>query len=95
MTSSFWAGYALKLGIVALALVALSLLARRLRRARLTAGAGNRFFTVIESTMLTPHLSIHVVKVGGRYLCVGGGGAGISTLAELAAEEVDDRLARH
>lgn len=91
---NLWPGYALKLTIVALVLVGLCVLARRLGRARLLACANYRFVSVVESTMISPQLSLHVVKVGTRYLFVGGSSAGIATLAELAPEEVDTWLAR-
>lgn len=91
---NFWPGYALKLTIAALVLAGLCVLARRLGRARLLACANYRFVTVLESTMLSQQLSLHVVKVGTRYLFVGGGNAGVATLAELAPHEVDAWLAR-
>lgn len=87
---SFWGAYALKLASVALLLAGLYALARALRRLRLRDG-GSRLVAVVESTMLSPHLSVHVVRIGTRYFCVGGGDdAGLATLAELTPEEVGD-----
>jgi flagellar biogenesis protein FliO len=88
---NFWAAYALKLALIALLLAGLYALGRLLRRARLIDGAGSRVVTVVESVMLSPHLWVHVVKVGTRYLCVGGGEGAIATLAELTPEEMASR----
>ncbi len=85
---NFWAAYTLKLALVALLLAGVYALARLLHRARFGAAAGSRLVTVLESTMLSPHLCVHVVKVGTRYLCVGAGERGIAPLAELSSEEI-------
>jgi flagellar biogenesis protein FliO len=86
---NFWTAYAMKLTMVALLLAGLFVLARLLRRARFGIGAGSHLVTVVESAMLSPHLWVHVVKVGTRYLCVGGGERGVTPLAELTPEEID------
>jgi flagellar biogenesis protein FliO len=88
---NFWAAYALKLALVALLLGGLYALGRLLRRARLIDCNGSRVVTVVESVMLSPHLWVHVVRVGTRYLCVGGGEGAVATLAELTPEEVAGR----
>jgi flagellar biogenesis protein FliO len=90
---SFWQGYALKLALIALLLAGLFALTRLLRGARFFDGGGSRLVTVVESVMLSPHLWVHVVKVGTRYLCVGGGEGAIAMLTELTPEEVATRHA--
>jgi flagellar biogenesis protein FliO len=87
---SFWAGYGAKLAIVALVLAALYLLARRLRETRLFASP-NRCVSVIESTALSQHAAIHVLRVGTRYFLVGATNCGIATLAELEPDELPVR----
>jgi flagellar biogenesis protein FliO len=90
---SFWSAYALKLALIALLLAGLYALAGLLRRARFFDGGDSRLVTVVESVMLSPHLWVHVVKVGTRYLCVGGSEAAIAMLAELTPGEVAARRA--
>ena len=87
MPSSFWTGYLLKLAIVAVALGALYLLGRRLRRTKLFAPA-NRCLQVIESVMLSPHAGVYVVRAGTRYFLLGVGSGGVTPLAELTSGEV-------
>jgi hypothetical protein len=45
--------------------------------------------TVIESTMLSQHAAIHLLRVGTRYLLIGGGNAGLFKLAEFTAGELE------
>ena len=87
MAGSFWAVYALKLAIVALALWALYLLGRKLRQMRFFASAG-RCVSIVETTILSPHAAISVLRAGRRYFLVAAGTAGIVKLAELAAADV-------
>ena len=94
MSGGFWLNYFLALIIVGLLLGGLWLIVRGLARGRVFASAGRRMVTVIESTMLSQHAAVHVVKVGSRYLLIGGSNANVSTLAELAPEEVDAWLAQ-
>jgi flagellar biogenesis protein FliO len=93
MTWSFWVNYFLALTIVALMLGGLYIIVRGLARGRVFASADRRMVTVLESTMLSQHSSVHVVKVGGRYMLVGGGNGQVSMLAELPADEVEAWLA--
>ena len=83
MPRSFWTNYALALATVALMLAGLHMLARRIARGRSFGSANRRLVTVIESTMLSQHASVHVVKVGARYLVIGAANAALSTLAEI------------
>jgi flagellar biosynthetic protein FliO len=82
VTAAFWATYFERLAIVALVLVTLYFLARRLRDSRLFAHAGRRL-RVVESAMLTPHAALHIVRVGCQYFLVGSGSAGVTRLAEI------------
>jgi flagellar biogenesis protein FliO len=94
MEANLWAGYVLKLAIAALLLAGIWLVTRRLGRARFAVLGERRFLRVVESALLAPHLSLHVVKAGARYFLVGGASANVAALAELAAEDVEAWLAR-
>ena len=93
MSTGFWSNYIFALVVVALMLVGLYVLVRGIARGRVLISADRRLVTVLESTMLSQHVSLHVVKVGGRYLLVGGGSAQVNTLAELPSEDVEPWLA--
>lgn len=75
--------------LVALVLVAMMYIARALQRGRLVTGVGRRLISTVESTMLAQNVTVHVVKVAGRYYVVGGGTAGLTLLTELPANEVE------
>jgi flagellar biogenesis protein FliO len=87
--SSFWEAYVLKLAILGAVLGTLYALARRLKGMKLFSRASGRYVTVIESTMLSPHAAIHLVRFGPRYLLIGCGSAGLSKLAEFSAGELE------
>ena len=90
MSGGFWLNYFLALFVIGLMLLGLWVLVRGLSRGRIFASASRRMVTVLESTMLAQHVSVHVVKVGERYLLLGGGNNGtLAMLAELPPEEVD------
>jgi flagellar biogenesis protein FliO len=55
----------------------------------LVASAGRRLISTVESAMLAQNVTVHVVKIAGKYFVVGGGTAGLSLLAELPANEVE------
>lgn len=93
VSSGFWSNYILALVVVGLMLVGLWVVVRGIARGRVLVSADRRLVTVLESTMLSQHVSLHVVKVGARYLLVGGGNAQVSTLAELPIDEVEPWLA--
>lgn len=84
----FWAAYLVKLAVLGLALWALYALARRLKETKLFA-RGARHVEVIESTMLSPHAGVHLLRVGRRYLVIGGGHAGFVKLTELNQSDLD------
>ena len=82
MTPAFWAAYAAKLAIVGVVLTALYALARWLRSARFFP-RGERCAEIIETTALSPHAALHVVRFGGRRLLIGSAAGGVSRLAEV------------
>lgn len=89
MSTGFWLNYFLALTIVALMLGGLYITVRGLARGRLLASANRRMVTVLESTMLSQHSSVYVVKVGARYMLVGGSNGNVSMLAELPSDDVE------
>jgi flagellar biogenesis protein FliO len=86
MAWAFWGGYVERLAVVASVLAAVYLLARRLRGTKFFTGRA-RCVNVIESTMLSQHAALHVVRVGKRCFLIGSAAGGVSTLAELNAQE--------
>jgi flagellar biogenesis protein FliO len=86
MTAGFWAAYLVKLSIVGVLLTGLYVLARRLRA--VVVRGGHRYVDVVESTMLSPHAAVHLLRVGSSYLLVGGGTAGLAKLAEFPASRL-------
>jgi flagellar biogenesis protein FliO len=89
MPWSFWEAYAVKLLVLGLMLAALYAIARRLKGLRFFARGVDRYVTVIESTMLSQHAAVHLLRVGTRYLLIGGGNAGLFKLAEFSAGELE------
>jgi flagellar biogenesis protein FliO len=89
MPWSFWEAYAVKLLILGLMLTALYAVARRLKGLRFFARGVDRYVTVIESTMLSQQAAVHLLRVGTRYLLIGGGNAGLFKLAEFSAGELE------
>jgi flagellar biogenesis protein FliO len=87
MTWPFWAAYGLRLAVAALVLAALYAGARALRGVRLRSSA-KRCVVVVETTMLSPQATIHLLRVGERYLLLGSGSSGVSMLAELEPRDV-------
>ncbi len=88
MPSSFWEAYVLKLAILGAALLALYALARRLKGVKVFSRGAGGYVTVIESTMLSPHAAVHLLRIGPRYLLIGRGSAGLFKLAEFTAGEL-------
>ena len=95
MAWSFWFNYFLALVVVGLMMLGLIIVTRNMARGRvLSAGANRRLVTLLESTLLSQHVSVHVVRVGNRYLLIGGSNNGATTtLAEISAEDVDAWIA--
>jgi flagellar biogenesis protein FliO len=67
---------------------------RGLARGRVLISSANRLTTVIESTVLSQHSSVHVIKAGTRYFLVGSSNGQVTTLGELPADEVEPWLAQ-
>ncbi len=90
MSSGFWLQYFVALVVVALMLGGLYAVTRGLARSRVLSSADRRLVTVLESTVLTQHSAVHVVKAGTRYLLLGASNnGGVSALGELPAVEVE------
>jgi flagellar biogenesis protein FliO len=66
----------------------LYLIVRVLAQGRLVTFARSRLITVVESTFLSQHTSVHVVKVGSRYYLVGGGSGHVALISELPSDDV-------
>ncbi|MBV8751208.1 MAG: flagellar biosynthetic protein FliO [Candidatus Eremiobacteraeota bacterium] len=77
------------LAVVALLLVGLTYVVRMLNRGRIVASTGKRLVSVVESTFLAQHTTVHVVKVGDRYYLIGGGSAGVTHIADIPADVVE------
>ncbi len=67
----------------------LSYAVRALNRGRLVSASGKRLVSVVESTALSQHTTVHVVKVGDRYYLIGGGSAGVTHIADVPSDVVD------
>ncbi len=92
MTSGFWLSYVFALLVVALLLGGLYLVVRGLARGRILTSANRRLVTVLESTPLSQHSALHVIKVGAKYYLIGGGQGHVTSIAELPTEEVEGWL---
>ena len=90
MTIGLFFQFAYALVIIAIVLFALTWIVRLLSRGRLLAGTASKLVSVVESTFLTQHSTLHVVKVGDRFFVVGGGQAGITLISELPPEQVNE-----
>ena len=66
---------------------------RGLARGRVIASAERRLLTVLESTMLSQHAAVHVVKVGKRYVMIGASNGNVSMLGDLPSDEAETWLA--
>jgi flagellar biogenesis protein FliO len=82
MPIAFWGAYAERLAILALVLCAFYFVVRRLRDTKLFARHGRRV-DVLESTMLSQHAALHLVRVDARYFLIGSAAAGVTNITEL------------
>jgi len=64
-------------------------LAQWFKRKRLTRIGSNRLVTVLESTMLSPQVALHVVKIASRCWLVGSSTTMVSAITELPTNEID------
>ena len=93
MSGGFWLNYFLALFVIGLMLLGLWVLVRGLSRGRIFASASKRMVTVLESTALAQHVAVHVVKVGERYLLIGGGNNGTLSLLGRTSARRSRRVA--
>jgi flagellar biogenesis protein FliO len=89
VAQSFWAAYLVKLALLGALLAALYGLARLLRESRLVPRGRRRHVQLIESAALSPQAAVHLLRIGTRYLLVGGGNACICKLAEFTPGELE------
>lgn len=92
MAAGFWLSYVFALLVVALLLGGLYLVVRGLARGRILSSANRRLVTVLESTPLSQHSALHVIKAGSHYYLIGGGQGHVTSIVELPAEEVESWL---
>ena len=76
--------------MLAALLGALYAIARRLRNRAFWRARGRRFVAVVETTIVTPQLSLHVLRLGGRYVLIGAGSCGARTIAHWASDDASD-----
>ena len=86
MAGGFWTAYVARLAIVAVALILLYAVARRLQSTQLFARRTRRL-ELLESAMLSPHAALHVVRAGARYFLIGSASGGVTRLAELTPRD--------
>jgi flagellar biogenesis protein FliO len=89
MEWTLWLRAVSALALVALLLYGLFWTVRLLSQGRLLALGQNRLLSVIESTVLSQHASVHVVRIGRRYYLVGAGSGTVALISELPAEDVE------
>ena len=81
--------YTFALALVAIVLAALAFAAQWLKRATGFARGGAQFVCVVESAMLSPRASVHVVRVGQRFILVGATDTSVNALIELEGASFD------
>ncbi|MGB8518765.1 MAG: flagellar biosynthetic protein FliO [Candidatus Tumulicola sp.] len=84
---SFWTNYAFALAIVGLVLAGLAVAGRVLKGAGSRSRSGGGHIAIVESVMLSPRASLHVVKAGRRHLLIGSTDAYVCALAEMELEK--------
>ncbi|MGH7661504.1 MAG: flagellar biosynthetic protein FliO [Vulcanimicrobiaceae bacterium] len=89
MDWNLWFRAASALALVALLLYGLFWAVRLLSQGRMLALGQNRLVSVVESSVLSQHASVHVVRIGRRYYLVGAGSGTVALISELPAEEVE------
>jgi flagellar biogenesis protein FliO len=81
----FWIGYAQRLAVVGLLLAGLYVAARALRRSRFF-GRESGSLAVLETTALSPHAWLHLVRAGRRRFIVGSGA--VTFLTDVSEADV-------
>lgn len=66
--------------------------ARLANRTRIVGSPGKRLVTMLETTFLSQHATLHVVKAGSRHLLIGSGNTGPVLITELPDSDVDQWL---
>ena len=89
MELTVWLRAVSALAFVGLLLMALYWALRMLSQGRLLTIGRSKLVSVIESTVLGQHVSVHVVKMGSRYLLLGASSGHVSLIAEMPPEEVE------
>ena len=74
--------------VVGLVLFALQAIARRALRGSAALASSGRIVALLETTTLPQGASLHVLRVGERYLLVGRSASSVATLCEIPAEHV-------
>jgi flagellar biogenesis protein FliO len=89
MELTLWLRAISALALVALLLYGLFWVVRLLSQGRMLALGQSRLVSVIESSFLSQHNSVHVVRIGRRYFLVGAGSGTVALISELPAEDVE------
>jgi flagellar biogenesis protein FliO len=87
---AYWAMYFERLTIVALILIALYVLGRKMRELRIFASTSRRL-RVVESVALSPNAALHIVQADRRYFLIGSGNGGVTRVAVLRHEACRDK----
>jgi flagellar biogenesis protein FliO len=74
--------------VIGLVLFVLQAVARRAARRSAAPSPGGRIVAVLETTTLPGAASLHVVRVGERYLLVGRSASSVAALCDIPAEHV-------
>ena len=82
MTAAYWTMYFERLAIVALVLIGLYVLGRKLRELRIFTSASRRL-CVIESVALSPHAALHIVQADRRSFLIASASTGVTGVAEV------------
>jgi flagellar biogenesis protein FliO len=77
------------LAVIGVLLFVLWYAAKLTGRNRIVTSASKRLITVLDTTFLSQQSTMHVVKVGSRYLLVGSGANGLALISELQEPEVE------
>ena len=78
--------------VIAIVLFSLQLLVRTNIRQRVI-GGDRRLISVVETTILPNAASLHVVKIGERYVLIGRSGGHIAMLSDIPQGSIDAWLA--
>ncbi|MDQ6933307.1 MAG: flagellar biosynthetic protein FliO [Candidatus Eremiobacteraeota bacterium] len=88
MAAPFAAHYLLGLLTVAVLLCVLWFVPRAVRWRSFVPGNDRRLIRVVQSTLLSPDATLHVVKIAERYYALGGGHGHLFMLCEVPADTV-------